>query len=91
MKLKDRFVFAEVGEDRVAVPVGPAARSLHGIVRLNETAAFIWRGLAEGLAAEQIAERMQAEYDVDAETALRAVRRIMDRLVEDGLAEADPE
>ena len=41
MKLIDDVVLSNVGTESVLVPVGAAGEKLRGIVRLNETAAFI--------------------------------------------------
>lgn len=87
MKLKDGFVLTKVGEDCVAVPVDSMSETFHGIIRLNKTCELIWRGLQEGLTAEEITGRMVTEYDVDVETARCAVRDILDQMVQDGFAE----
>ena len=88
MKLKEGFVLTKVGDNYVAVQVGDAPDKLHGLIRLNETGAFIWRGLEEGLDEALIAERMVAEYaGVDLELAKKAVNDIVGKLANDGLLE----
>ncbi len=87
MKIKDGFVFTGVGEYLIAVPVGAAADDFHGVVRLNETGGYILKALADGLDAKQIEEKLMTEYDVDAETAQKAVAYIVDKLKADGLLE----
>ena len=88
MKIKDGFVLTEIGESCVAVATGAAAESFHGVVRLNDTAAFIWRGLSDGLSEEEIAARMLAEYEgIDLEKTKKAVRSIVERLESDGFLE----
>ena len=87
MKLKKGFVLTDVGQDTIAVPVGSLSKELHGIVRLNETGAFIWHCLEQDQTTEQIVERMLSEYDIDAETARRAVQEIVDKLAHHGLLE----
>ncbi len=81
MKLKQGFIISQVGEEYVAVATGEASSWFHGIVRLNETGAEIWKGLAEGLDREAIAAKLLREYDeVDQETALNAVDSIIEKL-----------
>lgn len=87
MKIKDGFVLTEVGDDYIAVPVGEASESFHGIIRLNDTGSFIWRTLSEGLTTEQIIDKLLEEYDTDRETAERAVNDMVHRLKADGLLE----
>jgi hypothetical protein len=41
--------------------------------QLNATASLIWRGLARGAAADQIARELTDEYDVTPEHARRSV------------------
>jgi hypothetical protein len=43
--------------------------------QLNATASLIWRGLARGAPADQIARELTAEYDVTPEHARRSVDR----------------
>ena len=58
MKIKDGFVLEKVGGEYLAVAVGELADSFNGMVRLNETGAFLWNLLTEadytrdGLAAK---------------------------------------
>lgn len=89
MKLKHSFLITELGEEIVAVPVGEEGSDggFRGIVRLNETAAVVWRGLIDGLNEQQIAEQFVREYDVDMETALAAVQKIVAQNREAGFLE----
>ena len=41
MKLKTGFITHQVGKEQMMVAAGPAAKVFHGLVRSNETAAFI--------------------------------------------------
>ena len=47
MKIKSGFVLEEVGGDYLAVAVGELADTFNGMVRLNETGAFLWNLLCE--------------------------------------------
>lgn len=44
---------------------------------LNDTAAFVWERLGEGLTAEQIAERLVEEFDPSPEAARRDVDELL--------------
>jgi hypothetical protein len=46
--------------------------------QLNETASFVWRGLAERLSIAEIARRMSAAYDVTLEHAQASVEAAVD-------------
>ena len=47
MKLNKEFILSELGDDMLLVPTGKAAVELHGVIRLNETAAFLINCLQE--------------------------------------------
>ena len=73
MKLDPKFQTATVAGETMVIPVGEAAQTFRGIIRLNETAKFIWDGLAAGQSEGEIVARLTEVYDVDAETAQRGV------------------
>ena len=48
----------------------PDARGRRRMIRLNSSAAFLWRSVAgKAFTEADLAALLQAEYDVDAETA----------------------
>lgn len=62
MRLRDEFLLTPMGENYVLVPVGKAAKKFNGVVKLNETAAFIVRCLQSETDVDKIADAMAAEY-----------------------------
>ena len=83
MKLSDEFLLTPMGESYVLVPVGRAADRFHGVVKLNETAAFIVRQLQTETDAAQIVDALAAEYKgtreqfaADVEAILAQLRKI---------------
>lgn len=88
MKPREGIVGSQMGDEYMLVPVGEISMEIHGIVRLNDTGAFIWKGLEEGQDEQQIARRMAEEYQgVDFDGALSAVRDLVSRLYEAKLLE----
>ena len=88
MKIKEGFVMTEVAGETMVVPVGDAASILHGIIRLNNTGRDIWKGFAEGLSEEQIAERLVEEYEgVDLAIAQSGIRKMIEQLRAAGILE----
>ena len=72
MKLKERFEVVPLQGDYVAVPLtGEAKASLHGVIRFNETGAFIWNAIRDGADTEEkILAEMRLHYeDLDEKTA----------------------
>ena len=92
MDLKHDMIVVELGEEYAVVPVGEAARSFHGMIRLNETGKDIWDGLVDGLEEDEIARRLMERYEgVDRETALRGIRRVKAQLRAQGILEEEAE
>lgn len=52
---------------------------------LNQTGARIWSGIKEGLALERISERLQQEFEVDAEHAEQSVLGLTEELLNQNL------
>ena len=80
MKLIDKLLMSPIGDEYVLVPVGSTAEQIHGLIRLNETAAFIVRQLERDTTPAAIADAMLAEYEVDRPTAEAAIAQILDQL-----------
>lgn len=70
MKLKYNFEYVDLEEQIVAVPIGENAKSFHGVVKLNESAALIMKLLQDGMNEEAIVDYILKEYDIS-EDALR--------------------
>jgi len=56
--------------------------------QLNETAMLIWKGLEEGLATEQIAERLASEYEVTPTAARENIEHLLHELANYKLIES---
>ncbi len=83
MQINQDFTIQKVGSSYVAVPVGETSKTFHGMVRLNETGAFLWKRMAAAPATEEaLVEALLAEYDVSRETAERDVHRVVELLRE---------
>lgn len=87
MKLRDDYLMTSVGEGYVLVPVGKAAESLHGVVRLNATAGFIVQQLRQEQSESALVDALLKDYDVDRETASKHVAELLAKLCEIGAVE----
>lgn len=83
MRINKDFTIQKVGGSFVAVPVGETSKHFHGMVRLNETGAFLWNKLTE---ADQTEDSLVAclleEYDVSEELARKDVQTLVRSLQE---------
>lgn len=78
MKLKDNFITQDVEDIQFLVPVGGEA--FQGIVRSNETAAFIVNCLKKETTEEAIAEALLEEYEAPKDVILADIRKILETL-----------
>lgn len=88
MKIKSGFVLEEVGGSYLAVAVGARAKEFSGLVRLNETGAFLWERLAAGdVSREELLQAMLSEFDVSSEVALGDIVAFEKKLSQNGILE----
>lgn len=80
MKIRNGFMLRKVGGQNVVVAVGAASRDFNGIIKLNETGAFLWELLKSERTPEELTEALLAEYDIDRETAAADVETFVERL-----------
>ena len=59
-----------------------SSEDFNGMMRLNESGAFAFRLLQEGVTEEALVTRIVAEYDVSEEAARADVNRFLARLQE---------
>ena len=64
MKLKYSFEIMELDGQEVAVPIGDIVHEFRGVIKLNETAAFMLSLLKDDITEEQIVEVLSKEYGV---------------------------
>lgn len=88
MKIKKGFVAKEIAGQYVVVALGKASKIFNGIIKLNDTAKFIWDILEKGAEKEEIVDALLAEYEgVDRATAEADVQKFIDELKGAGILE----
>lgn len=80
MKLKESFITHQIQNTQIIVATGDAAKYFHGLVRSNETAAFIVDCLKSETTEEAIVDRLLEEYDVPREIAANDVHDVIEKL-----------
>ena len=84
MKIKKGFVLRRVMGNYVVIAVGEASRSFRGMIKLNDTAAAVWKGIEKGLSTSDICDAICEEYDVERSVALADVEKVVSELTENG-------
>lgn len=85
MKIKEGFVVRKIANQYMAVPVGSRAKELHGMIGLNETAAFLWELLKENRTEGELAAILYEEYEITEEKALETVKKFGEQLKKEGV------
>ncbi len=88
MKIKSGFVLEKVGSSYLAVATGDAAKSFQGLVRMNETGAFMWNIVKDSdKSCEELVEALEKEYDAPRELLLRDAKSFERQLRDAGIIE----
>ena len=87
MKQKEGFVLRNVCGENAIVGEGLATVNFGKIISLNETAAWLWEKAAKmgDFTAEQLADALCEEYDVDKARALADTENVLKAWQEAGL------
>ncbi len=78
MKLKNGYITHASAGEHILVSAGD--NGFAGLVRSNDTAAFLVELLKQETTEEQLVEAMLREYDVSRERVTQDVRRILEKL-----------
>lgn len=81
IKIKKGFILRQVNGMYMAVPFGPRAGEIRGMVTLTETGYVLWKAIESGTdTVEGLADILCAEYDVSREQALQDTQKFVDGL-----------
>ena len=69
MKIKEGFIIRQVGGENIVVPIGKTGKDFHGMIKLNDSGAFLWRFFMQDHTEEEAVAALLNEYEVDEETA----------------------
>ncbi len=88
MKLKYNFVTSVVADKTVAVAVGNGLGKKNGIIKMNETGAFIFNMLKKDVTKEEIVDALMAEYEgANEKEIISAVENFLKILKKNGILE----
>ena len=87
MKINEDFILRKVADSYVVVPVNKMTLDFNGIINLNETGAFLFEILQNGATAEELKEKLLAEYEVSPEIAERDIEIFINKVKDAGILE----
>ncbi len=70
MKLKYNFVIREIDSTTIAVAIGEDALNFNGMIKLNETGAFIFALLFNDITLQEITDKLATQYGITQEKAM---------------------
>lgn len=85
MKAKYSFEFMNLDDGLVAVPVGNNNGEFHGVLKLNETAAFILKLLDNETSETEIVDALLKEYNGDKDEISKYVHQYIEKLISEGI------
>ena len=85
MKIKEGFVLHSVGDENVVVAIGKMTTKFRGMIRLNDTGAFIFRRLEKETDEKSVVAALIAEYGIDEATATTAATSFISQLEKAGV------
>ena len=88
MKLKEGFVLRPLGTEYIVLGEGLAQVDFNKMVTLNETAAYLWKGVeGKEFTAETLKNLLLDRFDVSEEIAAKDAEAIAAKWKEAGIAE----
>ncbi len=89
MKIKEGYILRNVAGSFVVVPIGEATLEFNGMMNLNETGAFLFKKMIDGISRDDLIKALTDEYDVDDETAAEDVDAFIEKVKEQDLFEEE--
>lgn len=86
-KLKSGFILRKIGDQIMAVPVGPQTSHIHGMIALTESGGLLWNALRDGADENTLTNLLTESYEVDAVAALADVQFFLNELEKQGALE----
>ena len=82
MKIKEGFIIKKLGIGYIVVTVGDASKNFNGVIRLNESGAFLWQSIQDGAdSREKLIQAMLDRYeDLDQETAEKDLDELLGKV-----------
>ena len=90
MRVTPGFVVRQIAGETIAVPSGPSAQRLSGLLALNGSGEFLFNLLQSEQTQESLVQSLLDTYEVDSDTANADVAEFIGLLREHGILIEDP-
>ena len=81
LKTKKGFLLRRLGKEFMVVAIGDASKDFNGMIRLNETGAFFWDELKNGIEFDALVDKMLERFNgLDRATAEADLKEFLDSI-----------
>jgi hypothetical protein len=88
MRIKEDLMLRNILGEWIVVPMGERLLEFNGMIKVNESGAFIWKFLEKGAEREEIIAAMLEEYEIDEAAAAAELDEFIETLSKAGVLEA---
>lgn len=85
--IREDFILKKMPGMNLVMPIGSKVKDFHGVLMLNDTGAFIYEKMRDGLDVDKTTELLAEEYEVTADRAREDVMKTLVSLREAGVAD----
>jgi hypothetical protein len=85
MRIIPGFVVRQIAGETIAIPAGPAARELSGLLALNGSGQFLFQQLQNEQTEDSLVQAMLDAYEIDEVTARADVAEFVEILRSSGV------
>ena len=85
MRIIPGFVVRQIAGETIAIPAGPAARELSGLLALNGSGQFLFQQLQNAQPEDSLVQAMLDAYEIDEVTARADVAEFVEILRSSGV------
>lgn len=80
MKMNKNYIFRQIADEYLLIPVGEAALHVKGLVSLSESGYLMYQQLLEGCTRDELLAALLREYEIDPATAEQDVDAFLDKM-----------
>ena len=87
MKVKEDLMLRTIYGECMVIPMGERLMEFNGMLKLNDTVAFLWKLLQKPVTREQLILKLLEEYEVDEKRANESVDDFLEMLRKENILE----
>ena len=80
MKIREDYLLRQISNEWFVIPLRQASVKLNGVIKLNDTGAFLWKCLEQSLCEKELEEALTQKYRVSLDEARKDVAEFLESL-----------